>query len=126
MIFFPQYISLFILGLIAYRRNWFVELSPTMGRDWLRNALIALLVLILLAIPFIIGGTGAAETQFDYLVGGLHWQAFVYALWESLMVVGVSIGLLVLFRQRWNWQGRLAKGLTASTYTVYLIHPRWS
>ena len=121
--YFPQYISLFILGLIAYRRNWFVELSPRMGRDWLRTALIALLVPILLAIPFVIGGTGAVGTQFDSLAGGLHWQAFVYALWESFMVVGMSIGLLVLFRQRWNRQGRLAKGLAASAYTVYLIHP---
>ncbi len=48
--------------------------------------------------------------------------AFLF-LWEALMVVGVSIGLLVLFRQRWNRQGRLAKGLAASAYTVYLIHP---
>jgi glucan biosynthesis protein C len=31
--------------------------------------------------------------------------------------------LLVLFRQRWNRQGRLAKSLAANAYTVYLIHP---
>ena len=58
-----------------------------------------------------------------YFTGGFHWQALVYALWEAFMVVGVSIGLLALFRQRWNWQGRLAKGLAANAYTVYLIHP---
>jgi len=67
-------------------------------------------------------GAGAG-TQIGYFLGGLHWQAFVYALWESFMVVGVFIGLLALFRQRWNRQGRLAKGLTATAYTVYLIHP---
>jgi len=39
------------------------------------------------------------------------------------MVVGVCIGLLVLFRTRWDRQERLAKGLAASAYTVYLIHP---
>ena len=60
----------------------------------------------------------------DWLLGGwLHWQAFVYALWEAFMVVGVCIGLLVLLRTRWNRQGRLAKGLAANAYTVYLIHP---
>ncbi len=57
------------------------------------------------------------------MAGGFHWLAFAYALWESFMVVGVCIGLLVLFRTRWNRQGRLAKGLAASAYTVYLIHP---
>ena len=57
------------------------------------------------------------------IAGGLNWLAFSYALWESFVVVGVCIGLLVLFRTRWNQQGRLAKGLAASVYTVYLIHP---
>ena len=120
--YLPQYISLYVLGLIAYRRNWFFELSPRMGRDWLRTALIALLVPIIVTILFMIVGAGAG-TQIGYSLGGLHWQAFVYALWESFMVVGVSIGLLVLFRTRWNRQGRLAKGLAANAYTVYLIHP---
>jgi glucans biosynthesis protein C len=61
--------------------------------------------------------------QLDSLLGGFYWQAFVVVLWEALMVVAVSIGLLVLFRQRWNHQGRLAKSLAATAYTVYLIHP---
>jgi glucans biosynthesis protein C len=120
--YLPQYISLYILGLIAYRRNWFFELSPRMGRDWLLTALIALLVPIIVTILFMIVGAGAG-TQIGYSVGGLHWQAFVYALWEAFMVVGVSIGLLVLFRSRRNRQGGLAKGLAANAYTVYLIHP---
>ena len=41
----------------------------------------------------------------------------------GFMVVGLGIGLLVLFRERLNHQGRLAKGLAKSVYTVYLIHP---
>ena len=57
------------------------------------------------------------------LAGGFHWLAFSYAFWESFIVVGVCIGLLALFRQRWNHQGRLARSLAASVYTVYLIHP---
>src|SRR5215831_16547572 len=32
-------------------------------------------------------------------------------------------GLLVLFRERLNHQGRLAKELATDVYTVYLIHP---
>ena len=57
------------------------------------------------------------------MAGGFNVFAFGYALWESFVVVGVSIGLLVLFRERWNHQGRLAKELAADVYTVYLIHP---
>jgi glucans biosynthesis protein C len=87
--YLPQYISLFILGLIAYRRNWFFELSPRMGRYWLRTAIIAILVMIITATLFMIVGMGAAGTQMNYFtwvmgelnsyMGGFHWQAFVYA-----------------------------------------------
>src|SRR5438876_7393177 len=52
----------------------------------------------------------------------INLLAFGYALWESFVVVGVCIGLLVLFRQRWNHQGRLARSLAATVYIVYLIH----
>ena len=38
------------------------------------------------------------------------------------MVVGVCMDLLVLFRQRWNHQGRLARSLASNVYLVYLIH----
>jgi glucan biosynthesis protein C len=135
--YLPQYLSLYILGLVAYRRNWFFALTPRMGRDWLRNVLIAIVVLIVGATLFLviemIAGAGAAGTQMNYFewvmgqlnsfLGGFHWQALVYALWEAFLVVAVSISLLALFRQRWNHQGRLAKSLAANAYTVYLIHP---
>jgi glucans biosynthesis protein C len=123
--YLPQYLSLFTLGLVAYRRNWFVELSARMGRDWSLMALIATATLICggLAIYLKMGGTGGAGTQLDYYVGGFHWQALLEAMWEAFAVVGVCLGLLVLFRQHWNWQGRLAKGFAASAFTVYLTHP---
>jgi glucans biosynthesis protein C len=123
--YLPLYLSLFILGLVASRRHWFAELSARMGRDWSLMALIATALLICggLAISFKMGGTGGAGTQIDSYMGGFHWQAFIDAVWEAFLVVGVCLGLLVLFRQRWNRQGRLAKGLAASAFTVYLIHP---
>jgi len=130
--YLPQYIMLFILGLIAYRRNWFFEFTPKMGRYWLRVVLIAILVWILGAAIFFAVGAVVVGTQTNYFEwvmeqlnsfsGGFHWQAFVYTLWESFMVVGASIGFLVLFRTRWNHQGKLTKSLAANAYTVYLIH----
>ena len=43
----PQYVSFYLLGVIAYRRNWFAELSPRMGRDWWRTTIVAILVAVL-------------------------------------------------------------------------------
>jgi glucans biosynthesis protein C len=121
---FPQYISLYILGLIASRHNWFFELSARMGKVWLWTALIATAINALCwAIPSMTMPVGWGMVhQMNYFFGGFHWQALVWAVWEAFLVVGVCLGLLALFRQHWNRQGRLTKGLAANTYTVYLIH----
>jgi len=103
-----------VLGIVASGRNWFFTLTPRMGRDWSLIALLATLI----AGPVFGGVIPGIESA-----GWFSWLAFGGALWDSLMVVGVGMGLLVLFRQRWNHQGRVAKGLAASVYTVYLIHP---
>jgi glucan biosynthesis protein C len=118
-----QYVCFFILGIVAYRRNWLFTLTPRMGRDWSLIALLATLPFAGVVIPYVLGGGIAGRQPGIELAGGFHWLSLTWVLWESFVIVGVCIGLLVLFRQRWNHQGRLAKGLAASVYTVYLIHP---
>ena len=78
-----------------------------------------------LVVPSVLPALDAAGTRQNSpaLAGGFNWAAFGYALWEAFVVVGVGIGLLVLFRQRWNHQGRLARSLAPTVYLVYLIHP---
>jgi glucans biosynthesis protein C len=123
--YLPQYLSLYILGLVSYRRNWFFKLTSRMARNWSLITLLATLIFGGLAFSSMMQEAGAAGTQqAGYAIaGGFNWLALSYALWESFVVVGVSMGLLVLFRERWNHQGRLAKELAADVYTVYLIHP---
>jgi surface polysaccharide O-acyltransferase-like enzyme len=113
--FFPQYIALFILGLIAYRNNWFLGISEAAGKLWLK---ITIALILLLPIMLIVGG---AEDPTPFM-GGLHWQAFAYAIWEQFLCMGMIITLLVWFRRRFNHQGSLAKTMSASAYTVYIIH----
>ena len=121
--YLPQYISFYILGLIAYHRNWFNELTPKMGKDWSLIALIVTLIFICLVTLPMLQRTSSSQQTGLPIAGGFQWLAFCYALWESFIIVGVCIGLLVLFRQRLNHQGKLAKNLAANVYTVYLIHP---
>jgi glucan biosynthesis protein C len=120
----PQYLSLYLLGLVASRRNWFVTLTPRMARNW---SLIALLATLLIFRALTVAGlqavgAGMSSTAFP-VWGGVNWLAFGYALWEAFVVVGVCMGLLVLFRQRWDHQGRVARSLAGNVYLVYLIHP---
>jgi len=114
--FFAQYIALFIVGLIAYRRNWFTRLPETTGRLWL----VIGIVMVFLFWPLVIGG--GMDKGIEPFAGGWHWQAFAYALWESFTCLGLCIGLIYLFRRNVNRQGTLAKFLSSNAYTAYIIH----
>ena len=115
--FFVQYIALFVVGLIAYRRNWLLGLPDQAGRLWLGVAG----VLILLFWPLVLGG-GAIDQGFDAFGGGWHWQALAYALWESYLCLSMCIGLIYLFRRYGDRQGRVVQFLSRNAYTAYLIH----
>jgi len=115
--FFAQYIALFVVGLIAYRRNWLLDLPDSLGRLWLGIGILT----ILLFWPLMLGG-GAITAGLDPFKGGWHWQALAYALWESFLCLGMCIGLIYAFRRYGNRQGRLASFLSPNAYTAYLIH----
>ncbi len=114
--FFAQYIAMFSVGLIAYRRNWFLGLPERTGRLWLGVGVL----MILLFWPMSLAG--GAAISLDPFLGGWHWQALVYALWESFLCLGICIGLIYLFRRYGDRQGRLLRFLTPNAYTAYIIH----
>lgn len=113
---FAGYIALFIFGLIAYRRNWLLTLPQATGRFWLWTSIGLIILYPVLAVL-----AGATENSEPFM-GGWHWQALLYAMWEAFMCLGMCIGLIYLFRRRWNRQGALARGLARHAYTAYLIH----
>lgn len=116
---FPfQWISLFTIGIIAYRRNWFLRIPDAMSRLWL--GVIAIAILVLFPVMFVLGG--AAEGEVSQFLGGFRWQAFGYAVWQHFVGMGMIICLLVLFRKRVNHHGKLARAIGASSYTAYIIH----
>jgi glucan biosynthesis protein C len=113
---FPQYIALFIVGLVAYRRNWLVRLPERAGRVWMTAAAI----LILLYPPIaILGGAIADPTPFK---GGWHWQALLAALWQSFLGLSMCVSIVYLFQRCLDRQGSLAGFLSHNAYTAYLIH----
>ena len=56
-------------------------------------------------------------------MGGPTWQSLSYAIWEQVAGIALMIGLIGIFRRNLNHQGHLAKSLSRSAYTVYIIHP---
>jgi fucose 4-O-acetylase-like acetyltransferase len=117
--YFSQYILFFIAGTLAYRRSWLTTLPRQTGVFWRRVALIGggLLWIALL----IFGGAFKGHAP-DYR-GGIHWQSLGLCLFESVAGVGLSLYCLVLFRDRYNRQGRLARFFSDNAFAVYVFHP---
>jgi peptidoglycan/LPS O-acetylase OafA/YrhL len=82
-----------------------------MGRKGFLMALVATITIF----PFAVSG-GAT-----FAVGHGYWQSAVYALWDSTFAVGMSLGLITLFRERINWSGTRSRFLQRHSYTVYFI-----
>lgn len=119
--YLPQYLSLFVVGLMASRIDWFRNLPNQMGLVGLVVAIIAAVVLFPLAFS---GEFFSVEITpaLDNAMGDGHWQSGVYAIWDSLMAVGLGLGLVVLFRTVWNSKGALGIFLAQQSYAVYIIH----
>jgi surface polysaccharide O-acyltransferase-like enzyme len=50
-------------------------------------------------------------------------EGLVWPTWEAFICVGLSVGLLVLFRERLNGQpGRLLSALSGAAYAAYIVH----
>lgn len=117
--FFPQYIFMFIVGIFSYINNWFEKINYRKARFWL-----VVLIITILAWPVIIFFSGAFEgADITILAGGFYWQAFLYALWESVVCVSISITLIYLFKVKLDQQNKFFKTLSDSAYTVYIVHP---
>jgi glucan biosynthesis protein C len=115
--FFPQYVAMLFLGAAAYRGRWPEQLSAEAARPWGRAVPILLLVLLLL---FVL--SGGLEGDVSAALGGLHWQAFAYAVWEQLLCAAMSISLLRLFRERHNSQGALSRAMCVGAYATFILH----
>jgi len=100
-----QYVMMFVLGILAYRFQWLDKMSNGVGFT-------ALLIGIALAIG-------------NYLRDGGPWDAFVwqwFGIYESLMCVFISFGLIWFFRQFVSTTSRFWQWCAAQSYGAYIFH----
>jgi len=115
----PQYIALFVVGLVAYRRNWLERFTEAQARPWRWIALVFILLL-----PALVVAAGALTGKLDERgAGGLNWLSLAYSLWEGFICVSMVIVVLAWFRKRFDHQGRLAKVMSDNCFAVYILHP---
>jgi glucan biosynthesis protein C len=119
--YLPQYLSFFVLGTLASRHEWLRTLPRSMGVAGAVTAVVASILLFPLAFSgqlFSLELTGAL----DNAMGNGHWQSAAYALWDSILAVGLCLALIPFFRRFFNRQGTFGTFLSRHSYTVYVIH----
>ena len=110
--YLPQYISFFIVGVVAARNGWFSSAKVGMARVLAAAMLVSTATLFPLALS---GGDNA-------FTGGLNVYSFIYALWGAVTAVGMCFAIIVLFRSFLNRDGRFRGFLYEQSYAVYFIH----
>lgn len=100
-----QYVILFVLGVLAYRGQWLTEIKN-------RTGAISLLI-------------GSALAIGDYVRNDGEWNNFVYqwfGIYESLLCVFFSVGLLWLFREFVNGTNAFQNWCSQQAYGAYIVH----
>jgi hypothetical protein len=116
--FFPQYIALFIVGILAAQNRWFDAIPDRVGK-----ACTAAAIALIAIEPFFVYVVLSEPSGFALVTGGLHWQAVLYALWEQMACVMIITALLWTFSRWLNVQGPVTRAMAGDSYTVYVFHP---
>jgi hypothetical protein len=122
--YLPQYVSFFIIGIVAFHRNWLRTIPNSMGKWGFGMALVATLILLPLALSgkYVFPGGGLAPTGNFVFLGGGYWPSGAYALWDSTFSVGMCLGLITLFRRFFDRPGKLISSLSQLAFAVYVFH----
>jgi len=115
--FFPSYIFLFVVGILAWRHDWLSQLSWKQSRIWLVIAIVTWPILPLAAAVLKLRGHN------PYLAGNGTLPSLLWALWEPFVAWGLIASVLIWFRTSFNRPSAWLDWLGRRAYAVYVIHP---
>jgi surface polysaccharide O-acyltransferase-like enzyme len=99
--------------MLALRQDWLRTVSGSLGKIGFVLAVLATVILFPAAV-FI--GKGSPW------IGHGTWQSAVFALWDSVFAVGMSLALVTFFRRYVNGGKKFGQFLSQHSFTVYVIH----
>lgn len=102
---YAPHLGLFILGVIAYRKDWLNTMTKTVG---LTNLILGIVLSIIVFLR-----NSVPEFRFTYS----NW--FWY---EALMCVSLCFGMIYLFKIILNHSSKLLKWLSDQAFGAYILH----
>lgn len=115
MFHLPQYVLMFILGILVYRYKALDRLPTAVGMVWLGIGVVSAAVIY----ANILG----KSINISLPISGRNAGSLIWSAWEALICVGLGTGLLILFRELINKKaGRLMAAVMRAQYGAYIIH----
>jgi hypothetical protein len=116
--FIIQYAMMFSVGIIAYRYDWFEKMSKEGIKIWSITIAASFILLSIYWFAFL-----GIDADLSIALGGSTLTAFLFAVVDNIIAMGMIFILIPIFYARFNEQGHLLRNLSASAYHMYLIHP---
>jgi len=123
---YPIWLPYFFLGLFVYHRQWLTRLPARIGWPWLAVGVGLAVFEYVYAQSGLLGGwglfTGAGHADGGSLAPDALAESLVKSTWESFFCIGMVVGLIVLFRETFNFQGPLARLMSENAYAIHIFH----
>lgn len=115
---FTHYAFMFCFGIMAYNGKWLDKLSGSQAKRWIGVAVLVVILLPILLLTLV----DLSNPVFTPFLGGLTLESFIFSIWESFALLSISIGILYVFKTRFNRSNKILKNMGGSAYTAYIIH----
>ncbi|MFX0076848.1 MAG: acyltransferase family protein, partial [Candidatus Hermodarchaeota archaeon] len=116
--FFFLYLMMFSVGIITLRYNWIEMMKRYHVKVWCITILVVFIILNLYIALFL-----GFDSDLSVFLGGPNLSAFIFAVVESIICMGMIFVLLKIFHAKLNYQGKFMHNLSSSAFYMYLIHP---
>ncbi|MFX1477365.1 MAG: acyltransferase family protein [Promethearchaeota archaeon] len=113
-----QYLTMFSIGVICIRYLWFEIMTKKHVKIWLITIIVSLIIIF---IDFFIAMAKGVDLV-DF-TGGANLHAFLFALVDNVISMGVIFVLIKVFYAKFNKQGPTLRNLSINAYYMYLLHP---
>jgi surface polysaccharide O-acyltransferase-like enzyme len=115
--YFPQYLMMFGVGIIASRYGWFEKMSKDHIKIWARIITVTVILFFLYFTIFL-----GLDADFSVLSGGFTLPSLIFSLVDNIICMGMIFILIPIAYTKFNTQGPLLQNLSTSSFGMYLIH----
>ena len=112
-----QYAMMFIVGLIAYRYEWFEKMTISQGKKW-GVIILASASFFVFYLIFIFG----LDSDLTLMAGSFTIHALVYSMVDNIICMGMIFVIIPIVRDNFNIQGDYIKKMSSNAYIMYLLH----